>query len=256
MTKDNNLLGKFELTGIPPAPRGVPQIEVSFDLDSNGIMNVSAADKSTGKTEKIEIKNDKGRLSSAEIERMVSDAEKYKEDDENTKKRIEAKNELENYIYSIKGTTSEDKVKETLSDEEMETITTNVDNAAEWLDSHQTEDAEVYQGKTKDLQEIISPLMTKLHEAAGSTEGAPGAPAPEGMEEMMKNMGGQEGMAEMMKNMGGQEGMAEMMKNMGGQEGMADMMKNMGGQEGMADTGDGDGDGEQGETQATVEEVD
>jgi len=141
---------------------------------------------------------------------MVSDAEKYKEDDENTKKRIEAKNELENYIYSIKGTTSEDKVKETLSEEELETITTNVDNAAEWLDSHQTEDAEVYQGKTKDLQEIISPLMTKLHEAAGgggATEGteppAGGMPGGMNMEEMMKNMGGQEGMAEMMKNMGG-----------------------------------------------------
>jgi heat shock protein 1/8 len=263
MTKDNNLLGKFELTGIPPAPRGVPQIEVSFDLDSNGIMNVSAADKSTGKTEKIEIKNDKGRLSSAEIERMVSDAEKYKEDDENTKKRIEAKNELENYIYSIKGTTSEDKVKETLSEEELETITTNVDNAAEWLDSHQTEDAEVYQGKTKGLQEIISPLMTKLHEAAGAgptsegTEPAGGMPGgmPGGMdmEEMMKNMGGQEGMAEMMKNMGGKEGMAEMMKNMGGQEGMADMMKNMGGDN---ETLDETSDETSGETQASVEVVD
>ena len=102
MTKDNNLLGKFELTGIPPAPRGVPQIEVTFDIDANGILNVSAADKSTGKENKITITNDKGRLSKDEIERMVNDAEKYKEEDDKQKSRISSKNGLESYAFSMK----------------------------------------------------------------------------------------------------------------------------------------------------------
>merc|ERR1719393_963524 len=102
MTKDNNLLGKFELSGIPPAPRGVPQIEVTFDIDANGILNVSAEDKSTGNKNKITITNDKGRLSKEEIERMVNEAEKYKQEDEQNKQRVEAKNQLENYAYNIR----------------------------------------------------------------------------------------------------------------------------------------------------------
>merc|ERR1712045_896971 len=102
MTRDNNLLGKFELSGIPPAPRGVPQIEVTFDIDANGILNVSAADKSTGKSNKITITNDKGRLSKEEIERMVNDAEKYKNEDEKQKNRIAGKNALESYAFHMK----------------------------------------------------------------------------------------------------------------------------------------------------------
>merc|ERR1712151_18850 len=102
MTKDNNILGKFELDGIPPAPRGVPQIEVTFDIDANGILNVSARDKSTGKADKITIKNDKGRLSKEEVERMVADAEKYKEEDTKQKARIESKNGLESYSFQMK----------------------------------------------------------------------------------------------------------------------------------------------------------
>ncbi|KAK0358816.1 Hsp70 chaperone, partial [Friedmanniomyces endolithicus] len=108
-TKDNNLMGKFELTGIPPAPRGVPQIEVTFDLDANGIMNVSALEKGTGKTNKIVITNDKGRLSKEEIERMLAEAEKYKEEDELESGRIQAKNGLESYAYSLKNTLSDSK---------------------------------------------------------------------------------------------------------------------------------------------------
>ena len=200
LTKDNNSLGKFELSGIPPAPRGVPQIEVSFDIDSNGIMNVSAADKSTGKSQNIQITNDKGRLSSEEIERMVEEAEKYKEQDEKMKSRIEAKNELENYMYSIKGSVDEPAVKEKLSEEEIELLETNVRNTEEWLDSHQSEDAEVYQSKTKTLQEIVTPIMSKLHQSSDEMPGdGAGMPSGMNMEEMMKNMGGME---EMMKNMG------------------------------------------------------
>lgn len=110
MTKDNNLLGKFELSGIPPAPRGVPQIEVTFDIDANGILNVSAQDKSTGKQNKITITNDKGRLSKDEIERMVQEAEKYKADDEAQKDRIAAKNALESYAFNMKQTIDDEKV--------------------------------------------------------------------------------------------------------------------------------------------------
>merc|ERR1712046_40164 len=116
MTKDNNLLGKFELTGIPPAPRGVPQIEVTFDVDANGILNVSACDKSTGKQNKITITNDKGRLSKEDIEKMVNDAEKYKAEDEQQKERIQAKNELESYCFNVKKTIEEEKVKDKISE--------------------------------------------------------------------------------------------------------------------------------------------
>lgn len=110
MTRDNNLLGKFELSGIPPAPRGVPQIEVTFDIDANGILNVSAQDKSTGKHNKITITNDKGRLSKDEIERMVAEAEKYKADDDAQKDRISAKNALESYAFNMKQTIEDEKV--------------------------------------------------------------------------------------------------------------------------------------------------
>merc|ERR1712121_144171 len=112
MTKDNNLLGKFELSGIPPSPRVVPQIEVTFDVDANGIMSVNATDKSSGKTEKITIKNDKGRLSKEDVERMVAEAEKYKEEDEKIKETVHAKNALESYTYNMKSSVEDDKVKD------------------------------------------------------------------------------------------------------------------------------------------------
>ena len=122
MTKDNAIMGKFELTGIPPAPRGVPQIEVTFDIDANGILNVSAADKSTGKENKITITNDKGRLSKEEIERMVNDAEKYKHEDEKQKSRITAKNSLESYAFHMKSTVEDEKLKDKISADDKKTI--------------------------------------------------------------------------------------------------------------------------------------
>ena len=142
MTRDNNHLGKFELTGIPPAPRGLPQIEVSFDIDSNGILNVSAQDKSTGKSQTIKINNDKGRLSAEDIEKMVNDAEKYKEEDERNRERVNAKNELETYVYSMKQTMGEERVKEKLGEEDVATINEHVSNTLDWLDTHPAEDAE------------------------------------------------------------------------------------------------------------------
>merc|ERR1712050_165552 len=123
MTKDNHLLGKFDLNGIPPAPRGVPQIEVTFDIDANGILNVSAQDKSSGKEEKITITNDKGRLSKEEIEKMVSDAEQYKAEDEKQKERISAKNNLESYCFNMKSTLDDEKLKDKIGESDRETIT-------------------------------------------------------------------------------------------------------------------------------------
>merc|ERR1712178_37729 len=137
MTKDNHLLGKFDLTGIPPAPRGVPQIEVTFDIDANGILNVSACDKSTGKQNKITITKDKGRLSKEEIERMVNDAEKFKDEDNKQKDRISAKNELESYAFQMKQTVEDDKVKDKISDEERKQIVEACDEAIKWLDGNQ-----------------------------------------------------------------------------------------------------------------------
>merc|ERR1712150_68897 len=137
MTKDNHLLGKFDLTGIPPAPRGVPQIEVTFDIDANGILNVSAADKSTGKQNKITITNDKGRLSKEDIERMVSDAEKFKAQDEKQKERISAKNSLESYCFNMKSTVEDEKLKDKISDSDKETITKKCDEIIKWLDANQ-----------------------------------------------------------------------------------------------------------------------
>merc|ERR1712223_1415497 len=145
MTKDNHNLGKFDLTGIPPAPRGVPQIEVTFDIDANGILNMSLADKSTGKENKITITNDKGRLSKEEIERMVNDAEKYKQEDEAQKDRVQAKNELESYAFQMKQTVEDDKVKDKISADEVDTITKKCEETLSWLDGHQTAEKEEFE---------------------------------------------------------------------------------------------------------------
>merc|ERR1712066_69699 len=134
MTKDNHNLGKFDLNGIPPAPRGVPQIEVTFDIDANGILNVSAQDKSSGKQNKITITNDKGRLSKEDIERMVNDAEKFKEEDDKQKERISAKNGLESYCFNMKATIDDEKVKDKISDADKKAINDKCDEAIKWLD--------------------------------------------------------------------------------------------------------------------------
>merc|ERR1719225_191089 len=150
MTKDNHNLGKFDLTGIPPAPRGVPQIEVTFDIDANGILNVSAADKSTGKQNKITITNDKGRLSKEEIERMVNDAEKFKDDDEKQKERISAKNNLESYCFNMKTTIEDEKVKDKIGEDEKKKIVDKCDETIKWLDANQLAEVEEFQDKQKE----------------------------------------------------------------------------------------------------------
>merc|ERR1719192_3037762 len=147
MTKDNHLLGKFDLSGIPPAPRGVPQIEVTFDIDANGILNVSAADKSTGKQNKITITNDKGRLSKEEIKRMVNDAEKFKADDEKQKERISAKNGLESYCFNMKTTIEDDNLKNKISDSDKKKISEKCDEAIKWLDGNQLAEVEEFKEK-------------------------------------------------------------------------------------------------------------
>merc|ERR1712108_4070 len=141
-TKDNNLLGKFELTGIPPAPRGVPQIEVTFDVDANGIMNVSALEKGTGKAEKITITNDKGRLSKEEIDKMVADAEKFKGEDDKQKERIAAKNGLESFIFNLKSSLDNEEIKSKLSSEELSAAQSALDDALKWMDANQLAEKE------------------------------------------------------------------------------------------------------------------
>ena len=163
MTKDNNLLGRFELTGIPPAPRGVPKIEVSFDVDANGILNVSAKDQSTGKTNAITITNDTGRLSKAEIDRMVSEAEKYKKDDEMQREKIAARNSLESYVYNVKQTAEDPNVENKLNVADLETVKSKTQEVIAWLDRNSLADKEEYKEKEKDLQRVCSPIMAKLH---------------------------------------------------------------------------------------------
>jgi len=181
MTKDNNLLGKFQLEGIPPAPRGVPQIEVTFDLDANGILNVNAEDKSTGKSQKITITNDKGRLSKDDIERMVQEAEKYKAEDESNKSRVEAKNTLENYAYSMRNSMEDEKLKDKIDDADKEKLKAAIDETISWLDANQMGEKDEFDAKQKELEAIANPIMMKAYQGAG---GAPGG---------MPDMGGMGG---------------------------------------------------------------
>merc|ERR1719347_1360490 len=171
MTKDNHLLGKFDLTGIPPAPRGVPQIEVTFDIDANGILNVSACDKSTGKENKITITNDKARLSKEDIERMVNDAEKFKAEDEAQKERIAAKNGLESYCFNMKATVDDEKVKDKISDDDRKKITDKCDEAIKWLDANQLAEVEEFNEKQKEVEGVCNPIITKLYQGAGGMPG-------------------------------------------------------------------------------------
>jgi len=167
MTKDNNLLGKFELTGIPPAPRGVPQIEVTFDIDANGILNVSASEKATGRENKITITNDKGRLSKEEIERMVQDAEKYKGEDEKQRERIGSKNQLESYAFNMKSTVEDEKFKDKIGDDDKKAIMDKCNEVISWLDSNQMAEKEEFDEQQKDLEKLCMPIITKMYQAAG-----------------------------------------------------------------------------------------
>ncbi|KAG5999939.1 78 kDa glucose-regulated protein [Claviceps lovelessii] len=173
LTKDNNNLGKFELTGIPPAPRGVPQIEVSFELDANGILKVSAHDKGTGKQESITITNDKGRLTQEEIDRMVAEAEKFAEEDKATRERIEARNALENYAFSLKNQVNDaEGLGGKIDDEEKETILDAVKEATEWLDENGAEaSAEDFEEQKEKLSNVAYPITSKMYGAGGAPEG-------------------------------------------------------------------------------------
>ncbi|KAG5358068.1 Heat shock protein 70 1 [Yarrowia sp. B02] len=179
-TKDNNILGKFELTGIPPAPRGVPQIEVTFDVDANGILNVSAVEKGTGKTQQITITNDKGRLSKEDIERMVNEAEKYKDEDEKEAARIAAKNGLESYAYSLKNTLSEEKFKEKVDEADREKLEKAINETIEFLDNTQSGATEEYSDKQKELEGVANPILMKFYGAEGGAPGGMPGGAPGG----------------------------------------------------------------------------
>merc|ERR1712146_122434 len=179
MTEDNHLLGKFNLEGIPPAPRGTPQIEVTFDIDANGILNVQAQDKASGKAEKITITNDKGRLTKEEIEKMVNDAEKYKAEDELVKKKIEAKNGFENYCFQMKNTLNEEKLKDAFTEDEKKTIEETSKEGLQWLEGNAEADADAIEGKKKELEAKFNPIMMRVHQATGAG-GAPGG-MPGGM---------------------------------------------------------------------------
>lgn len=173
-TRDNNLLGKFELSGIPPAPRGVPQINVTFDIDANGILNVSAEDRTTGQKNKITITNDKGRLSKDDIERMVQDAEKYKSEDEEARRRVEAKNSLENYAYNMRNTIRDENIASKLDPSDKERIEKEVESVTEWLDHNQLADVEEFEDKQKELERICSPIISKMYGAGGGGGGGAG----------------------------------------------------------------------------------
>ncbi|XP_023937772.1 heat shock protein 68-like [Bicyclus anynana] len=170
MTKDNNLLGKFDLTGIPPAPRGVPKIDVTFNLDANGILNVSAKENSTGRSKNIVIKNDKGRLTREEIDRMLAEAERYKQEDDKQRERVTARNHLETYIFGVKQAV--DDAGDKLSEQDKQQARSECDDALKWLDSNSLAEKEEYEHKLKELQRVCSPLMSKMH---GAANGYPGA---------------------------------------------------------------------------------
>merc|ERR1712182_126868 len=173
MTKDNNLLGKFHLDAIPPAPRGVPQVEVTFDIDANGILNVSAKDKSTGKSNQITITNEKGRLSQSEIDRMVSEAEKFKAEDEANKAKIEAKNGLENYCFTMRNTLQEEKLKDKFEGDDKDKIEKAVQETLDWLDKNQLAEKDEFEAKQKELEGVVNPIMMKVYQAAGGEGGMP-----------------------------------------------------------------------------------
>lgn len=175
MTKDNNLLGTFNLTGIPPAPRGVPQIEVTFDLDANGILNVNAKEMGSGNVKSITIKNDKGRLSQADIDRMLSEAEKYKEEDEKQKEKVSARNNLESYVFNCKQ--SAENAGDKLNQDDKNTVKNKCEEIIKWLDNNTTAEKDEFEYKMQEISKICSPIMTKLHQG-GQKPSAQGGQGP------------------------------------------------------------------------------
>jgi len=180
MTKDNHNLGKFDLTGIPPAPRGVPQIEVTFEIDANGVLQVSAEDKGAGNKEKITINNDQNRLTPEDIEQMIADAEKFAEDDKKLKERVEARNELESYAYSLKNQINDkEKLGAKISDEDKEKIEEAVNEKIAWLEENQEAEGEEFKAQKKELEDVVQPIIAKLYQQGGG----PPPPGGEGAEE-------------------------------------------------------------------------
>jgi heat shock 70kDa protein 1/2/6/8 len=167
LTKDNRMLGKFHLEGIPPAPRGVPQIEVQFDVDANGILNVSATDKGTNKKSSVTITNEKGRLSQEEIDRMVEEANKYKEEDNMIKERVDARNGLESYAYSVKGTLDDDNIKSKATETELSELQNKVDEVLNWLDDNYEASKEDIEAQRKSLEEMYNPVVTRAYQQNG-----------------------------------------------------------------------------------------
>ena len=174
-TKDNNLLGSFHLDGIPPMPRGQPQIEVSFDVDANGIMNISAEEKTTKKSSNITITNDKGRLSKEQIEEMIKKADEFKEEDNKLKEKIEAKNGLENYLYNLKNTMTKNDNSPAILDEIKAELDPIIEEGIKWLEDNNKEETDVYKEKQKELEGKVNPLMQKLY-SMGQSGGVPGMP--------------------------------------------------------------------------------
>lgn len=175
LTKDCRELGKFDLSGIPPAPRGVPQIEVTFEVDANGILNVRAEDKGTKKSEKITITNDKGRLSQEEIDRMVKEAEEFAEEDKKVKERIDARNNLETYVYNMKSTINEkDKLADKIDSEDKEKIEDALKEALDWLDENQSAEKDDFEEKLKEVEAVCSPIIKKVYEKTGGPSGGDG----------------------------------------------------------------------------------
>ncbi|XP_032681662.1 endoplasmic reticulum chaperone BiP [Odontomachus brunneus] len=183
MTKDNHLLGKFDLTGIPPAPRGIPQIEVTFEIDANGILQVSAEDKGTGNREKIVITNDQNRLTPDDIERMIKDAEKFADDDKKLKERVEARNDLESYTYSLKNQLADkEKLGSKVSDADKATMEEAIEEKIKWLEDNQDTEPEEYKKQKKELTDIVQPIIAKLYQGTGG-----GVPPTGGDDEDLKD---------------------------------------------------------------------
>jgi L1 cell adhesion molecule like protein len=179
-TRDNNLLGTFDLTGIPPAPRGVPQIEVTFDVNADGIMNVTAQEKSTGNIKKITIKNEKGRLSQEQIDKMVSDAEKFKEQDEKVKKRVEAKNGLEGYLFGVRNSLNNEQFGTAMSQADKDEVNKVINDGLAWIDGNQEATPEEYESKQKEFEGKIMPIMQRAYQAAGGGAGGGAGGVPPG----------------------------------------------------------------------------
>jgi len=176
-TKDNNMLGTFELSGIPPAPRGVPQIEVTFDIDANGILNVSAEDKTTKKRSEITIKNDKGRLSENEIKRMVEEADKQREEDEQFRQKQSARNGLEAYAYSLRNSLKEEQLASKLTQADKAKLESTIEETTKWLDANLNADKAEYEQRQRKLEETANPILTRAYQSGGAGAGTAGAEA-------------------------------------------------------------------------------